>query len=546
MSSPEDIKRSSESRPAYEAETQDQVDSIIGLGSFSARKSYYPELQVKMEELREEKNRYERIFAEALSGIFQARTDGRIIVANPAMVALCRYPSADALCSGATLADLFVDPNSYMALWKLLDREESVIAFETRFRTAEGLQIDVMLNASIRRTAEDAYLECFVQDVTALKEAEEKQAQLKRFETLGVFAGGIAHDFNNLLTGLFGNIEMARMQLPAGHVSARLLDSALKALDNASTLTSQLMNFAKGGEESQKELVHLTELLRESANFILKLDKYSLVFEADENLWPVLADQGQLTQVVTNLVLNAQQAMPNGGMVTLSLNNLRDARGNSFVQISVKDHGVGIAEEDLANIFEPYFTTKKTGTGLGLASTQSIIARHDGTIEVSSRLGEGTTFVISLPAHPDARVAAEEEPEDNDQAAREYRSALVMDDEEIVRFMLAEMLREMGYEILQAADGNVAVQLYQQELDKGNPPELVVMDLVVSEGVGGWQASREIWKLNPEARIIVTSGYVNDELMAEYRSHGFAAAVAKPFRFVDLEQAVSEASSRSL
>ena len=260
----------------------------------------------------------------------------------------------------------------------------------------------------------------------------------------------------------------------------------------------------------------------------------------------MLADQGQLTQVVTNLVLNAQQAMSNGGMVTLSLNNVRDARGNPFVQISVKDHGVGIAKEDLANIFEPYFTTKKTGTGLGLASTQSIIARHDGTIEVSSRLGEGTTFVISLPAHPDARVAAEEEPEDSDQAAREYRSALVMDDEEIVRFMLAEMLREMGYEILQAADGNVAVQLYQQELDKGNPPELVVMDLVVSEGVGGWQASREIWKLNPEARIIVTSGYVNDELMAEYRSYGFAAAVAKPFRFVDLEQAVSEASSRSL
>ncbi len=546
MSSPEDTKGFSESNPDYEADTQDQVDSIIGLGSFSARKSYYPELQVKMEELREEKNRYERIFSEALSGIFQARLDGRIVVANPAMVALCRYPTADTLCSGATLADLFVDPNSYKALWEALRREESVIAFETRFRTADDVQIDVMLNASIRRTAEDAYLECFVQDVTALKEAEEKQTQLKRFETLGVFAGGIAHDFNNLLTGLFGNIEMARMQLPAGHVSARLLDSALKALDNASTLTSQLMNFAKGGEESQKDLVHLTELLRESANFILKLDKYSLVFEADENLWPVLADQGQLTQVVTNLVLNAQQAMSNGGMVTLSLNNVRDARGNPFVQISVKDHGVGIAKEDLANIFEPYFTTKKTGTGLGLASTQSIIARHDGTIEVSSRLGEGTTFVISLPAHPDARVAAEEEPEDSDQAAREYRSALVMDDEEIVRFMLAEMLREMGYEILQAADGNVAVQLYQQELDKGNPPELVVMDLVVSEGVGGWQASREIWKLNPEARIIVTSGYVNDELMAEYRSYGFAAAVAKPFRFVDLEQAVSEASSRSL
>ena len=136
-----------------------------------------------MEELREEKNRYERIFSEALSGIFQARLDGRIVVANPAMVALCRYPTADTLCSGATLADLFVDPNSYKALWEALRREESVIAFETRFRTADDVQIDVMLNASIRRTAEDAYLECFVQDVTALKEAEEKQTQLKRFET---------------------------------------------------------------------------------------------------------------------------------------------------------------------------------------------------------------------------------------------------------------------------------------------------------------------------------------------------------------------------
>ncbi len=546
MSSPDDIKRSSEPNHEHDAEAQEQVDSIIGLGSFSARKSYYPELQVKMEELREEKDRYERIFSEALSGIFQARLDGRIVVANPAMVSICRYPSPEALCSGISLADLFVDPNSYKLLWETLRREESVIAFETRFLTADGEQIDVMLNASIREPGEDSYLECFVQDVTALKEAEEKQAQLKKFETLGVFAGGIAHDFNNLLTGLFGNIEMARMQLPAGHISARLLDSALKALDNASTLTSQLMNFAKGGEESQKELVHLKELLRESANFILKLDRYSLVFEADENLWPVVADQGQLSQVVTNLVLNAQQAMPNGGVVTLNLNNVRDARGNPFIQISVKDNGVGIAEEDLANIFEPYFTTKKTGTGLGLASTQSIIARHDGTIEVNSRLGEGTTFVISLPAHPDAQMVTEGQPEDSAPAPPEHKTALIMDDEEIVRFMLAEMLREMGYEILQAADGHVAVQLYQQELEKGSPPDVVVMDLVVAEGVGGWQASREIWKLNAEAPIIVTSGYVNDELMAEYASHGFVAAVAKPFRFVDLELAVAEACSRSL
>lgn len=374
-------------------------------------------------------------------------------------------------------------------------------------------------------------------DITERRRLEEERLRLRKLESVGLLAGGIAHDFNNLLTGLFGNIEMAKMLLSADHKAHRFLESAGSSLESATNLTRQLLTFARGGDPV-KETLSIGDTIVEMAQFSLRGSNVKLRPELAPDLWPVDADKGQLSQVISNLIINAQQAMPTGGTVTLAAQNDGSSE-DRHVQISVRDEGVGIGPQYLDKIFDPYFTTKQRGSGLGLASVHSIISRHNGTVTVESNPNEGATFTIRLPAAEPAPPTQTGGPSDRTGAAVAGTArVLVMDDEEAVRGVLEAMLRRLGHEASHALDGREAIEMYQAAQQSGEPYDAVIVDLTVPGGMGGQEATQEILRMDPHAKIIVSSGYSTDPVMADYEDYGFKSRMAKPYRFEDLQKVI--------
>ena len=381
-------------------------------------------------------------------------------------------------------------------------------------------------------------------DVTAKRRLEEEMAKVERMESLGVLAGGIAHDFNNLLTGLLGNISLALHR--AGDAPPELrerLAEAERACLRARALTQQLLTFARGGAPLREPL-SVAEVVREAACFALHGSRSRCRFELPPDLWPVEADAGQLHQAIVNLVINADQAMPQGGTVRISARNVwvtpeegLPLEPGRYVQISIQDHGVGIPPEHLPRVLEPFFTTKQRGSGLGLATAYSILRRHDGHLRVDSELGRGTTVHLWLPA-------SEREPEQAavraEEVVRGRGRVLVMDDEEMVREVLGEMLRYLGYEVAFAQDGAEAVRMYRRSLEEGRPFDCVILDLTVPGGMGGREALRRLRRIDPKVRAIVSSGYSQDPVVAQHRRYGFQGVVVKPFDLRQLSQVLHE------
>ena len=390
--------------------------------------------------------------------------------------------------------------------------------------------------APIRRGDRTVGLRGLAIDMSDHKLVEAEMLKVEKLESLGILAGGIAHDFNNILTAILGNIALARMRLKPGSFEHDRLNDAEKASNHARDLTMQLLTFSKGGEPVTKT-VAIDQVIRDAVGFALRGARVRSSLHFDVGLWPVEADAGQMSQVFQNLVLNACQAMPEGGVITIEACNAREemlnvlpARGR-YVHVTVRDEGTGIPEEYLAKIFDPFFTTKQTGSGLGLAVTYSIIRNHGGQITVSSRIGQGTTFTVLLPASesPAAEIQAA--------SAVSFRgkgSILIMDDEEMVRNVAGGMVREFGFEVVFARDGLEAVRLYKDAADAGKPFVAVIMDLTIPGGMGGKEAVQELLHIDPHVRAIASSGYSNDPVMANHREYGFSAVIAKPYKPEDL------------
>jgi two-component system cell cycle sensor histidine kinase/response regulator CckA len=379
-------------------------------------------------------------------------------------------------------------------------------------------------------------------DVTKQLETAHELLKAKKLESVGILAGGIAHDFNNLLTGLFGNIELARMFLSEDHKSYKFLKSAEDSMENAVNLTKQLLTFARGGDPI-KETVSIGEMLVETAKFSMHGSQAKLQTTIAPDLWSIRADKGQLSQVISNLIINAQQAMPTGGTITVTANNAINL-GERYVQITIQDEGVGIAFQHREKIFDPYFSTKEKGNGLGLAMTHSIIRKHDGRITVDSQPGQGSVFTIYLPAvenleeEPVAQSATE-----NPALLSSSARILIMDDDKAVREMLGKMLNQMGYEVSCSIDGQEAVAKYQAAWEKGSPYDVVITDLTIPGGMGGQAAAQEILNINPQAKIIVSSGYATNPILANYEAYGFTGIAAKPYHFVELQKVVQQTLS---
>ncbi|MBI5484165.1 MAG: response regulator [Deltaproteobacteria bacterium] len=395
-------------------------------------------------------------------------------------------------------------------------------------------------------------LATFIEDITSRKEHEKEQLKIEKLESLGVLAGGIAHDFNNVLTGIIGNISFAQMFLDAAHKSYRPLTEAEKASARARELVQQLMTFARGGEPVKK-IVLLKQLVNETVSLVLSGSNVKANVDIPDSIHAIEADEGQMSQVFHNIIINAVQAMPGSGTVTVTAHNERLDDHNSmslprgeYVCLSFSDHGCGIPEEHLKKIFDPYFTTKLAGNGLGLASVHSIVTRHGGHIDVSSVVGKGTTFSIHLPST--GGTSLENQACAAVQTAGDHAggSVLVMDDEEMIRNMTTKVLEHLGYQAATCENGAEAIARYKAALASGSPYSAVIMDLTIPGGMGGKEAAGKILALDPKACLIVSSGYSNDPIMSDYRSYGFAGAVAKPYKMSEFGQLLSSVLSKRL
>ena len=378
-------------------------------------------------------------------------------------------------------------------------------------------------------------------EIADREQMEEELLKAQKLESVSILAGGIAHDFNNLLSSILGNIGLAMLDIDPGHQAFKQLVGAEKASLRAQDLTRQLLTFSKGGAPVKK-LTNIGELVKESASFALRGSRVNYEISIDADLKLVEVDEGQMSQVVHNLVINADHAMPEGGTIAIRCRNITDQahgvlplREEGYVCISVEDRGVGVPKEHLTKIFDPYFTTKQKGSGLGLATTYSIVKKHGGRITVESALGKGTTFHVYLPASRQTKL-----PEKAEEGAvrRGTGTILVMDDEAEVRETTGNVLTRLGYNVVFASDGGEAVERYRQVREEGRVFDLVIMDLTVPGGLGGKEALRMLRDLDPGVKAIVSSGYSNDPIMADFGKHGFNGVVTKPYRIKELSDEV--------
>ncbi len=383
-------------------------------------------------------------------------------------------------------------------------------------------------------------------DVTEHERLEQELVRATKLESVGILAGGIAHDFNNILTAVMGNVALAALDVAADSEAGRCLAEAEKATLRARDLTQQLLTFAKGGEPV-RTAVRLDAVVREIATFTLHGSKVKAQFEVPDDLWAADADKGQIGRVVQNLVLNAVQAMPDGGTVRIALGNehadglarLSLAPGD-YVKIEISDTGIGIKPEHLPRIFDPYFTTKQMGSGLGLAAVYSIVKKHRGTIDVESLLGLGTTFRIWLPASHEPTNGSGGVVRQPQTLSLKGR-VLFMDDEEAIRQMATFLLRRFGFEVECAVDGAEAVEKFRAAQGERRPFALVIMDLTVPGGMGGKEAISRLRELDPKVKAIVSSGYSSDPVLANYREHGFCGVATKPYEVSDLARVLRDA-----
>lgn len=377
---------------------------------------------------------------------------------------------------------------------------------------------------------------------------EEQIINNQRLESLGTLAGGIAHNFNNLLSGIFGYIELADRKAANPEVS-KYLSEALGMRERAKRLTGQLLTFSKGGAPVKKN-GYLFPLVKDSVHFSLNGTKIACRFDVDDDLYPCNFDANQICQVIDNIILNARQAMPDGGIIDVTAKNIHLDENNPvllpegrYIKISIKDSGVGMTHKILSNIFNPFFSTKISGHGLGLATSYSIIKRHGGSITADSKPGKGCTVNIFLPEAEYNAVPVEEI---HDSAHTGNGTIIIMDDEECIRNSLSEILMSMGYDVIHMEDGNEVVKYLKESDNTGDSISGVILDLVVPGGMGGKTAITEIRKIGQDIPVFAISGYADDPVIENPAEYGFTASIGKPFLITELSELLNRYLKKNL
>ncbi len=377
-----------------------------------------------------------------------------------------------------------------------------------------------------------------IRDMTNRKRMTDEMLKANKLESLGVLAGGIAHDFNNILTAVIGNLSLAKMKIHRENEAYKWLELSEKSSFRAKELTRKLLTFSKGGQPI-KDNAPIDNIINDTVSFILSGSKIKPEIHFSENLPDVNMDSGQISQAIQNIIINAKQAMPDGGIISIDVttcelqkNANRALKEGYYIKIIIKDSGKGIAAKDIDKIFDPFYSTREDGSGLGLSTAYSIIKNHNGSITVESTVNKGTTFTILLPAAKRDGQSGKDK-KVNQKMSKGY--VLVMDDEELVLETASAMLEFLGYKVEKAENGQKAVELYQRALNN-HPFAAVIMDLTIPGGMGGKEAVQEILKIDPEAQVIVSSGYSNDPVMADYEKYGFKGRIQKPYNLKELSQ----------
>ncbi|MBN2344582.1 MAG: PAS domain S-box protein [Deltaproteobacteria bacterium] len=493
--------------------------------------------------LAEEKERLMVTLQSIGDGVITTDTTGNVVLMNKAAEKMTGWSSVDAM--GRPLAEVFNIINEITRkqcenpVARVLETGEIVeLANHTGLITRDKREIVIADSASPIKNARNETIGVVLvfRDMTEKKKLESVVEVSSRLDSLGVLAGGIAHDFNNLLGGIYGYIDMA-IESARDVQTSEYLSKTISTIERARALTQQLLTFAKGGAPVQK-IAPLFPFVQETAQFALSGTNVSCDFSIQKDLWHCNYDRNQVGQVIDNLIINAQQAMPVGGNITVSAQNVSLAEtehpllaGGNYVKVSVKDNGVGIPRGLLARIFDPFFTTKTKGHGLGLATCYSIINRHGGCIDVNSEPGEGSVFDVYLPAADisDGDIAVP-------QVARHKGSGafLVMDDEEVMRDILKQMLESVGYSVICKDNGRDAIAFLSAELEANRPVSGMIFDLTVPGGMGGMEAIAELRKIDAKTPAFVASGYADGTVMRNPAEYGFTASLRKPFRKSEL------------
>jgi|GEM_PF-4749661 len=464
--------------------------------------------------------------------------DGLIFDVNEGFQKITGFKKEEVLGKSTFDLNVWENDEDRAVFLKSLSEKGKIEGVDLRFITKKGEKLIGHVMADTIEINGEKCLLASIEDVTEKRKMYQVLQQTAKLDSLGILAGGIAHDFNNLLGGIFGYIDVARNRSQDTAVSG-YLTKAINTIERARRLTLQLLTFAKGGAP-RKKIGKLFPFIKETTEFALSGSNVACSFEYPQDLWMCDYDIEQLAQVVDNLVINAKQAMSKGGAISIKAKNIvvrqeehPQLKKGNYVKIELSDSGKGIPEELISMIFDPFFTTKTHGHGLGLATSYSIINRHNGTIDVESQEGVGSIFSIYLPADS-SKVDEPEEITTSKYVGN--GTVLIMDDEEVIREILSDMLEVIGFDVIVTSDGNEAIEHFKKETDEGKTISCLIFDLTVPGGIGGKETVKEIRKINKTIPVFVASGYADDPAMSEPVKYGFTDSIPKPFTMKKLEE----------
>jgi PAS domain S-box-containing protein len=495
--------------------------------------------QQALRALQSSEQKYRQIVETANEGIWVLDRDFKTTFINRQMAALMGWTPEDMMGQPVT-GFLFPEDLADHQEKEAQRRQGLSGLYERRFRTRDGRELWTLVSGTPLLDDTGAFqgtLGMFM-DITEHKRAEVERLKMDKLEALGLLAGGIAHDLNNVLMGILGNINLATGAGSIPEIETRLA-AAEAACGQAQSLAQHLLTFAKGGT-ALKTPQNLRAIVLEAGKLAVCGSESRIEFSLPQGLSEVKVDRGQIHQVFSNLFINAVQAMPCGGKIRVRGKNVEVAEAaypglapGNYVAVAVADEGEGISPETLQRIFDPYFTTKQLGTGLGLATSYAIVSQHGGLIIVDSEPGRGTCFHLFLPAWEG--VVQEDKPAEA-MTFPGHGPILVVDDDALVREVVSKMLRKLGYDPVIARDGQEALELYTQAQDSGQPFAAVILDLTIPGGMGGFEAAEILLARDPQARAVVSSGYADHPIMANYRQYGLQGAIAKPYKMSELSE----------
>jgi len=531
-------------------EIQSQYEELEAMNEEMVRTHY--ELTEATHKLEEETERLHATLRSIYDGVVATDLQGHIILANDKAEKLAGKSSDEVIGRPfnsvftfyyVTTREEFKNPVNEILQYGELDTSGFALTFKSQDRdvVVELSGAPIYVEGNIIGTV------IVMHDITGQYWLEKEIQKVSKLESLSILAGGIAHDFNNLLTSIIGNLSILKVKLTDGELYQKYIERIENAAQRAADLTRQLLTFSKGGEPI-KEVTSLEQVIRDTAQFVLSGSSVRCNFEIQSDMWNCEVDVGQMSQVFQNLIINAAQSMPHGGVITIKAENFvydgtqqKPLLPGNYVRITVKDEGIGIPKENLSRIFDPFFTTKERGSGLGLATSYSIIKRHGGHIEVHSEVDKGSKFIIYLHAteksiHSHTGQEAHITPPGG--------KILLMDDDFTIYEVASHMLDMYGFQVDWVDSGEKAIIKYRESIADGFPYDIIIMDLTVPGAMGGVQAVREILEINPKAKVIVSSGYSNDPVMSHYKEYGFKGVIAKPYKIEEIIKVINEVLSQ--